>query len=140
MVLVPLALLSAVYLYQPFRTQARLLISHGTAQSKPATDQTSTIEAATRHSTASITQEKAGDVYGRLPLSFAANRGQADSQVQFLARGAGYNLFLTSAGAVLTLHKRESRRQEPMAHRGSLRDSVAVLSMKFVGGNTNLQA
>jgi len=42
--------------------------------------------------------------YGKLPLSFEANQGQADSQVQFLARGGGYTLFLTSREAVLSLH------------------------------------
>src|SRR5262245_16138610 len=30
--------------------------------------------------------------FGRLPLAFEANRGQADAQVQFLARGIGYTL------------------------------------------------
>ncbi len=33
--------------------------------------------------------------YGKLPLSFEANAGQADSQVKFLSRGTGYSLFLT---------------------------------------------
>src|SRR6266849_6862096 len=42
--------------------------------------------------------------YGKLPLSFEANQGQTDSQVQFLARGGGYTLFLTSREAVLSLH------------------------------------
>src|SRR6266849_6327180 len=42
--------------------------------------------------------------YGKLPLSFEANQGQTNSQVQFLARGGGYTLFLTSREAVLSLH------------------------------------
>jgi hypothetical protein len=42
--------------------------------------------------------------YGKLPLSFEANQGQTDSQVQFLARGGGYTLLLTSTEAVLSLH------------------------------------
>ena len=33
---------------------------------------------------------------GHPPLVFEANQGQSDSQVKFLARGAGYGLFLTS--------------------------------------------
>ena len=40
---------------------------------------------------------------GHLPLSFEANEGQADSGVQFLARGPGYTLFLTGSKAVLAL-------------------------------------
>jgi len=41
--------------------------------------------------------------YGQLPLSFEVNRGQVNSQVQFLSRGAGYSLFLTPGEAVLVL-------------------------------------
>src|SRR5438105_15847041 len=41
--------------------------------------------------------------YGRLPLSFEANAGQATSQVQYLSRGSGYALFLTPTSAVLSL-------------------------------------
>jgi Beta-propeller repeat len=46
--------------------------------------------------------------YGKLPLSFETNHGQTDSQVQFLARGGGYTLFLTSTEAVLSLHGSEA--------------------------------
>lgn len=41
--------------------------------------------------------------YGRLPLHFEENRGQAHPDVRFLARGPGYGLYLTSGAAVLTL-------------------------------------
>ena len=41
---------------------------------------------------------------GKLPLSFEANQGQTDEQVKFLARGNGYNLFLTPTEAVLKLN------------------------------------
>ncbi len=41
--------------------------------------------------------------FGQLPLSFEPNQGQTDPQVKFLARGAGYGVFLTSDQAVLTL-------------------------------------
>src|SRR4051794_40161944 len=37
------------------------------------------------------------------PLVFEANRGQADEEVQFVARGAGYTAFLTSTETVLRL-------------------------------------
>jgi Bacterial Ig-like domain (group 3)/Beta-propeller repeat len=43
--------------------------------------------------------------YGKLPLSFEANRGQSDPQVKFLSRGSGYSLFLTDSAAVLALTK-----------------------------------
>ena len=41
--------------------------------------------------------------YGKLPLIFAANQGQTDPQVRFLARGPGYTLFLTPDAAVFSL-------------------------------------
>src|SRR5689334_3817465 len=49
------------------------------------------------------TPEQAGAEYGKLPLSFVANKGQADARVKYLSRGSGYNLFLTSTDLVLTL-------------------------------------
>ncbi|MFN7930687.1 MAG: SBBP repeat-containing protein [Blastocatellia bacterium] len=41
--------------------------------------------------------------YAQLPLRFEANQGQTDKRVKFLARGAGYGLFLTERGATLRL-------------------------------------
>ncbi|HKR13626.1 MAG TPA: SBBP repeat-containing protein [Pyrinomonadaceae bacterium] len=43
------------------------------------------------------------DSYGRPEMSFERNQGQTDRQVKFLARGRGYDLFLTPAEVVLTL-------------------------------------
>jgi hypothetical protein len=43
--------------------------------------------------------------YGKLPLHFETNQGQADEQVHFFSRGSGYTLFLASTEAVLALHK-----------------------------------
>ena len=43
--------------------------------------------------------------YGKIPLSFEANRGQTDSAVKFVSRGPGYTLFLTPTEAVLALRK-----------------------------------
>jgi hypothetical protein len=40
------------------------------------------------------TQGKILEGYGKLPLSFEANRGQTDARVKFLSRGIGYTLFL----------------------------------------------
>ena len=51
-----------------------------------------------------LTQKKAFlNTYLRAPLQFEVNQGQADRQVQFLSRGPGYSLFLTSSKAVLSL-------------------------------------
>ncbi|HEV8523384.1 MAG TPA: SBBP repeat-containing protein, partial [Terriglobales bacterium] len=43
--------------------------------------------------------------YGKLPLHFEANQGQAHQDVRFLARGLGYSLYLTAGEAVLVLAK-----------------------------------
>jgi hypothetical protein len=63
-------------------------------------------------------------VYGSLPLSFEANRGQAEKNVRFLSRGNGYTLFLTSAETVLTLRRPSGRTSND-----------AVLRMRLVGAN-----
>jgi Beta-propeller repeat len=41
--------------------------------------------------------------YGNLPLAFEANEGQTAPPVHYIARGPGYQLFLTNQEAVLTL-------------------------------------
>ena len=51
--------------------------------------------------------------YGRIPLSFEANQGQADTTVKFVSRGSGYSLFLTDASAVLALTKPEVSSAKP---------------------------
>ena len=38
------------------------------------------------------------ETYGKLPLAFEANEGQAAPQARFLSRGRGYTLFLTPGG------------------------------------------
>ena len=61
----------------------------------------------------------------QLPLRFEANRGQVDEQVKFLARGAGYTVFLTSTDAVLSLRQGRSER--------------AVIRVKPVGASAAAQ-
>jgi len=51
----------------------------------------------------SAMQGKIAESYGKLPLNFEANHGQADGRVKFLSRTGGYTLFLTADEAVLTL-------------------------------------
>jgi hypothetical protein len=87
------------------------------------------------------------EAYGRLPLSFEANVGQTDPQVQFLSRGSGYSLFLTATGAVISLGQPVSnadatargREEVPTpsaapAGRPKTSQGVAV-RMQFVGSN-----
>jgi hypothetical protein len=69
--------------------------------------------------------------YGKLPLTFEANRGQTGSGVKFLSRGQGYTAFLTAGGMVLSL------RSTPASP--SATQSVAPASVQFtlVGATKN---
>ena len=76
--------------------------------------------------------------YGHLPLSFEANQGQTDPQVKFLSRGQGYNLFLTSTEAVLTLTSLDrtiGKGSEVEDPRLSNETRQSVLRMGRVGAN-----
>src|SRR5439155_18358196 len=66
-----------------------------------------------------------------LPMQFEPNAGQTDSRVEFVSRGPGYTLFLTSTQAVLSLRsvknppaeersgRRQHRRRVPVAVNGA---------------------
>lgn len=43
------------------------------------------------------------------PISFEPNRGQTDGRVKFMARGSGYNFFLTPSNALFFLRQADSR-------------------------------
>ncbi len=86
--------------------------------------------------------------YGRLPLSFEANQGQADPGVEFLSRGDGYSLFLTDSGAILALTKvgrlvhqgdglaGADARALPAAKSGK----IGLVGMKLAGASRPVQA
>ncbi len=46
-----------------------------------------------------VSLDKAKNMVGSVPLAFEPNQGQTDSRVQFLARSAGYQVFLTSGSS-----------------------------------------
>ena len=46
---------------------------------------------------------KVAEDYGKLPISFEANQGQADPRVQFQAHGSSYSLLLTRDSAILAV-------------------------------------
>jgi hypothetical protein len=92
--------------------------------------------------------------YGKLPLSFAANHGQANNQVWFTSRGDGYSLFLTDEEAVLSLSKDVANR--PVARKpggvgvpnspnqGGKRSSTSLIEtdnvrMRIVGARPGLK-
>lgn len=68
--------------------------------------------------------------YAQIPLAFERNVGQTDAEVLFLARGAGYGLFLTGTEAVLSLPSRPNAsgsiaKADPTVVRMSLRGASA---------------
>ncbi len=74
------------------------------------------------------TQVSAGQsrtIYGQLPLSFEANRGQTGDSADYLARGPGYSLLLDATTASFQLRNGKD---------------AAALQMRVVGGDPNAQA
>ena len=67
-------------------------------------------------------QEDLKRAYGKLPLAFEANQGQTAPEVRYLAHGQGYQLFLTSQEAVLTL------RQPPASGTKSAKSAALLAS------------
>jgi hypothetical protein len=68
-------------------------------------------------------------------LTFEPNLGQTDARVQFLSRGSGYSLFLTSNEAVFNLERQTSASHAPASKPNA--GSVDTLRMKLLGANTN---
>jgi hypothetical protein len=81
--------------------------------------------------------------YGKLPMSFEANRGQTDRRVRFLSRGLGYGLFLTSTEAVLSLKAETARpaKKESVLPVSSIQKPLVqkstVLRMRLEHANSN---
>ena len=77
--------------------------------------------------------------YGRLPISFEANQGQAEAGVQFLARGRGYSLLLMDSKAVLALESpgdKVHRDQVQMSLAGA-RKSAKASGEELLPGKVN---
>ena len=112
---------------------------------------------ATLHQAKDSKQELISEAYGKLPLSFEVNEGQANSNIKFLSRGKGYSLFLTSAEAMLILSKASGSKrkstiktqyygaQEQTKNPESLNETressmeTCALRMKLIGANPSPQ-
>ncbi|HVX12138.1 MAG TPA: NF038129 family PEP-CTERM protein [Pirellulales bacterium] len=77
------------------------------------------------------------DTYSQNPLSFETNVGQTAAQVQFLARGQGYGLYLTPDEALLSLQQSSGNGSSAALPGAS--PAPAVLSMQLVGANPAAQ-
>ena len=72
--------------------------------------------------------------YAKQPMRFEANEGQTDASVKFLARGAGYRLFLKSDEAVIALRK--SAPVEPSFTPSVDSPATTAMRLRFLGTNT----
>src|SRR5262249_42109894 len=85
--------------------------------------------------------------YGKLPMAFEENRGQLDDSVRFVARGRGYQMFLTPTEAVLALAAEVPRdgarsiRDGPRsgAAFATANPAEAVVRMRLAGANPRPQ-
>ena len=73
------------------------------------------------------TQLRLVESYGRRPLNFERNQGQASPGVEFLSRGSGYTLLLGANEAVLKL----ASRKDPVSSA-----TGSVFHMKLVGASS----
>lgn len=71
--------------------------------------------------------------YGRLPLRFEVNDGQAGPHVRFLARGAGFTFFLTGSGAELALQSHQARTRP----HGGMSAQMAIVRLDLAGARAN---
>ena len=93
--------------------------------------------------TSTLPKQAWTSAYGNLPMAFEANQGQTNPQVRYLSHGNGYELFLTSDEAVLTLREPQpvrvhSLKSAPLfaerLHSGKA-VKTSVLRMKFDEAN-----
>src|SRR2546425_9849210 len=90
----------------------------------------------------------AAQAYGKLPLHFERNEGQAHAHIKFLSHGRGYGLFLTSSEALLSLSKQNRPASnkdtvssaEQSCDREDPSSAPHVVRMKVVGANRDVQA
>ena len=87
---------------------------------------------------AAFAEARVSQSYGKLPLHFEANQGQTHHDVRFLARGAGYSLYLTAGEAVLVLTKpnpdaKRDLRSTPERRGTQARGTPVVVRMSLVG-------
>lgn len=96
------------------------------------------------------TKAKVAEGYGRLPISFEKNVGQADARTQFLVRGRSYALYLADSETILAFRKNEMRAEseagEGSPHKtGAKRrrartvEQSSVVRMRLVGARRDAE-
>ncbi|HEY4732377.1 MAG TPA: SBBP repeat-containing protein, partial [Gammaproteobacteria bacterium] len=92
-------------------------------------------QSCTHHDTSPVTPVFEAN-YGHMPLVFETNQGQVDPAIKFLARGHGYNLYLTSSEVVMALYQPliMTGKNEPVQN-----PSVHLLRMNFLNANPDVR-
>jgi hypothetical protein len=103
----------------------------GASSSRIAQDVPATSSASSK----ALTTAEAREVYGKIAMSFEANRGQTDASVNFLARGAGYTLFLKPTEAVFQLRSADNQLRNRNQQSTISDQRSKVLRMKLVGAD-----
>jgi hypothetical protein len=81
--------------------------------------------------------------FGKLPLSFEVNNGQADKSVNFLSRGRGYTVLLNSTEAVLNIQHGARKKKKHLLKNPAEdvikeeSESAEVIRLKSIGSNPN---
>jgi Beta-propeller repeat len=78
--------------------------------------------------------------YSNLPLTFEENRGQIDPQVKFLSRSAGYTLFLTADGAVLSVPESKRNDKRPRTNPGNDVEEPPIVDRRLPGSESEQRA
>lgn len=81
------------------------------------------------------------DKYGDMPLVFEVNQGQLDEEIKFMARGSGYNLYLTPAKIMMALYRplissKENSIQHPLVQRLDMDLPGASSDVQIIGTET----
>ncbi len=80
---------------------------------------------------------QAAEDYGKLPLSFEPNAGRTDARADFISRGSGYSLFLTSTGAVMDLATSKKRGHALAMNLVGADQAAAATGLGKLPGTTN---
>ena len=109
--------------------RARKHDTFSTATSRTTNAVTAPFQPSDNDPRAAAKRTHAAATYGKLPMMFQANAGQTDERVKFMARGAGYSLFLTPTESVFVMSRRGHESEIARS------ESQAVLRMKLIGAN-----
>jgi hypothetical protein len=83
---------------------------------------------------AAATEARVSESYGRVPLHFEANRGQAHEDVRFLARGDPDGLYLTASEAVLERGRTQTQDAMRTTRPSSCREAAREVAVNSRSG------